>query len=89
LRSEKTCCKTPEVVQLLTVLCRSISARKVVELDAHLGCVTLGLALNGITDDHGIIWTWDQNEELINKLKEKLKEANVENKVKSKNASLS
>ncbi len=76
-------------MQLLTVLCRAISARKVVELDAHLGCVTLGLALNGITDDNGRIWAWDQNEELINKLTEKLKEAQVENKVKSKNAFLS
>lgn len=67
-------------MQLLQILCRSTNSKKVVELDTHVGCVTLGLALNGLTND-GHCWAWDDKEENINKLKDMLKETKLEKRV--------
>lgn len=71
-------------MQLLQILCKCTNSKKIIELDAHLGCVTLGIALNGLTND-GHVWTWDHKEENILKLKNMLKEANLENKVRPTN----
>ena len=79
LKNEKYCCKTSDVVQLLSILAKTCQAKRIVELDCQLGCLTLGLAL-GLPKD-GKICAWDYCEETIKGLKLRTNETEVENKV--------